>query len=72
MNERYRQLLPHAVAMIVVYVVLLSISTFVFGYGDLYARIAIGLAVLFGYKPTVVALGYGPSTWEEEIRSAEK
>lgn len=69
MNDRTRELLPHAAAMAIVYAVLFSISSVVFGYGDLWAALAVAVAVLYGYKPTIVALGYGPRAWEEEIKA---
>jgi len=72
MNNRTRQLLPHVFLMVSIYALLLIISATVFGYDDLWAAFAIAVAILFGYKPTVVALGMGPEPWVEEIEKRNK
>lgn len=71
MADRLRQLAPHIVAMAVLYVFFVVVAAVVFGYGDVWAALSIAVAIAFGYKPTVVALGIGPEVWNEEIRSRD-
>lgn len=67
MEDEIRQLAPHLSAMGLIYIVAFWISAFVFGYGDIWTAFAIGVAIIYGYKPAIVALGYGPPSWTNEI-----
>lgn len=71
MNERVRQVIPHVIAMIILYGVFLTIAAAVFGYDDFWAAFTIGVAVIFGYKPFVVALGLAPDHWAETVDNNE-
>ena len=66
MRDTARQLVPHAVVMVFLYGSLLAVSAFLFGYDDLRAAITLALAVVFGYKPIVVALGVAPPVWADD------
>ena len=63
MNVRTRQLLPHVFVMVSLYALLLIISGAIFGRNDIWALFTIAVAILFGYKPTVIALGIAPDPW---------
>jgi len=67
-EDEANPLILHLFIMIIIYVFLFSIAAFIFGYGDIWTALAIGIAVIYGYKPSIVALGYGPSSWTEEIQ----
>ncbi len=71
MTDRLRQLAPHIVAMAVLYVFFVVVAAVVFGHGDVWAALSIAVAIAFGYKPTVVALGVGPEVWNEEIEGRD-
>ncbi len=69
MKDRIVRMIPHVVIIFIIYVTLVLISSVVFGYDDLWMALAIAVAILYGYKPIVVALGYGLPEWKDEIES---
>ena len=69
MAGRLRQLAPHIAMMGVLYAFFVGVAVIIFGYDSLWAGLSIAIAIAFGYKPTVVALGIGPAVWEEEIKN---
>jgi hypothetical protein len=63
-TDRLIELAPHYLAMFVlVFLVLAIVQAFV-GELGFWIELAIILVVVFAYRPVVMRLGIGPSSWE--------
>ena len=58
------ELAPHYLAMFVLVFLVLAIVQAVVGAIGFWPELAIILVVVFAYRPIVVRLGLGPSSWE--------
>ena len=64
MAINWREMIPHYVAMLALYAVLVIAVNVLFGLNSFLVQVAIAVVVAFTYPPIVRQLGYTPSSWE--------
>jgi len=60
------ELMPHYIAMLVLVFLVLEVATRVAGELDFWVELVIIIAVVFLYRPAVLALGIAPEVWKSE------
>ena len=63
-TDRLLDLAPHYLAMFVLVFLVLAIVQAVVGELGFWVELGIILVVVFAYRPLVMRLGIGPSSWE--------
>jgi hypothetical protein len=67
-TDRIMEVAPHYVAMVLLAILVFSVVENLVGPVNFWTEIVIIALVVFSYRPAVMALGYGPSSWERESR----
>ena len=63
-REQLIELVPHYVAMLLLFFLILRIVSAVVGEISFWVELALIVVVVFAYRLIVVRLGIGPSIWE--------
>lgn len=64
MPGKWRQLLPHFLAMLVIYFACIVAISIVFDVQNFWASLAIALAIAFVYPGVTRSMGIAPEVWE--------
>ena len=63
-TDQLMELAPHYIAMVILVFLILAIVRAIVGEIGFLTELAIIIAIVFAYRPTVMRLGIGPSRWE--------
>lgn len=63
MNSKWRQLVPHFIAMLGLYALGVLLLALITGHSAFWSSILIALVVAFTYPPMVRRLGWAPDVW---------
>ena len=63
-TDRLLDLAPHYLAMFILVFLVLGIVRALVGDIGFWVELAVIVVVVFAYRPIVLALGIGPSSWE--------
>lgn len=64
MAINWRELLPHYVAMLAIYVIVVYALGAIAGIDSFWASLAVALVVAFGYPQVAREMGFAPPSWE--------
>jgi len=64
-RDQLIELVPHYVAMLLLVFLVLAAVRAVAGEIGFWAELAIIAVVVFAYRPVVIRVGLGPSSWEK-------
>ena len=67
-SEHLREVVPHYIAMILLLLIVFSLVPMILGEENFWIEMAVGLVVVFAYRPIVLRLGVAPDSWEEQAR----
>lgn len=64
-RDQLVEMVPHYIAMLLLVFLVLSAVRTAVGEPGFWIELAVVVVLVFLYRPVVVRLGLGPSTWEE-------
>lgn len=64
MASKWRELLPHYLAMFAIYIVLVTLVAGFTGESNFWISIGIAVVIALGYPPAVRRLGFSPPSWD--------
>ncbi|MEM4780615.1 MAG: hypothetical protein QXG03_03500 [Halalkalicoccus sp.] len=63
MASKWRELLPHYLAMFAIYVVLITLVAALTGQSNFWISIGIAAVIALGYPPAARRFGFAPAAW---------